>query len=216
MIHLPTVHMCTNFQSSRPHSSQEKCDEKFQCWKLERKKNEIKEQISSSSLIRYTWYICPLSTCVSSFNLLGLTVPKKSVMKNFNVENWREKNEEINGWISSSSLIPVDMIHLPTAHMCTKFQSSRPHSSQEKWWWKILMFERSTELGRFHNMSTENLIRPQGHVTPKWLIQSGWNLKSSKILMPVLVTSKFDGDPIKNEQASLEIPFSHYKSMGNL
>ena len=34
--------------------------------------------------------------------------------------------------------------------------------------------------------------------------------------MPVLVTSKFDEDPIKNEQASLETPFSHYKSMGNV
>ena len=34
--------------------------------------------------------------------------------------------------------------------------------------------------------------------------------------MPVLVTSKFDDDPIKkNERASLETPFSHYKSMGN-
>ena len=33
--------------------------------------------------------------------------------------------------------------------------------------------------------------------------------------MSVLVTSKFDEDPIKNEQASLETPFSHYKSMGN-
>ena len=33
--------------------------------------------------------------------------------------------------------------------------------------------------------------------------------------MPVLVTSKFDEDPIKNECASLEPPFSHYKSMGN-
>ena len=44
----------------------------------------------------YTWYICPLSTCVLSFNLLGLTVPEKSVTKNFNV--WkleRKKNEEI-------------------------------------------------------------------------------------------------------------------------
>ena len=30
--------------------------------------------------------------------------------------------------------------------------------------------------------------------------------------MPVLVTSKFDEDPIKNERASLETPFSHYKS----
>ena len=33
--------------------------------------------------------------------------------------------------------------------------------------------------------------------------------------MPVLVTSKFNEDPIKNEQASLEAPFSHYKSIGN-
>ena len=33
--------------------------------------------------------------------------------------------------------------------------------------------------------------------------------------MAVLVTSKFDEDPIKNEQASLKTPFSHYKSMGN-
>ena len=35
--------------------------------------------------------------CVPSFNLLGLTVPEKRVMKNFIVENWREKNEEIKG-----------------------------------------------------------------------------------------------------------------------
>ena len=33
--------------------------------------------------------------------------------------------------------------------------------------------------------------------------------------MPVLVTSNFDDDPIKNEQASMETPFSHYKSMEN-
>ena len=33
--------------------------------------------------------------------------------------------------------------------------------------------------------------------------------------MPVLVTSKFVEDPIKNERVSLETPFSHYKPMGN-
>ena len=32
-----------------------------------------------------------LSTCVPSFNLLGLTIPKKSVTKNFNIENWKER-----------------------------------------------------------------------------------------------------------------------------
>ena len=33
--------------------------------------------------------------------------------------------------------------------------------------------------------------------------------------MPVLVTSNFDDDSIRNEGASMESPFSHYKSMGN-
>ena len=33
--------------------------------------------------------------------------------------------------------------------------------------------------------------------------------------MPVLVTSNFDDDSIKNEWASMETSFSHYKSMGD-
>ena len=33
--------------------------------------------------------------------------------------------------------------------------------------------------------------------------------------MPVLVTSNFEDGSIKNEQASMETPFSHYKSMGD-
>ena len=33
--------------------------------------------------------------------------------------------------------------------------------------------------------------------------------------MPVLVTSNFDDDLIKNEWVSMETPFSHCKSMGN-
>ena len=43
----------------------------------------------------------------------------------------RKKNEEIKGRISSSSLISVYTIQLPTVHVCTKFQSSRPHSSEK-------------------------------------------------------------------------------------
>ena len=34
--------------------------------------------------------------------------------------------------------------------------------------------------------------------------------------MPVLVISNFDDDSIKNEWAGMEIPFSQYKSMGNV
>ena len=32
--------------------------------------------------------------------------------------------------------------------------------------------------------------------------------------MPVLVTSNFDDDSIKNERASIKTAFSHYKSIG--
>ena len=40
-------------------------------------------------------------------------------------------------------------------------------------------------------------------------------IKLDRAFMPVLVTSNFDDDSIKNERASMETPFSHYKSMGN-
>ena len=40
-------------------------------------------------------------------------------------------------------------------------------------------------------------------------------IKLDQAFMPVLVTSNFDDDSIKNERASMETPFSHYKSMGN-
>ena len=40
-------------------------------------------------------------------------------------------------------------------------------------------------------------------------------IKLDQAFMPVLVTSNFDDDSIKNERASLETPFSHFKSIGN-
>ena len=45
------------------------------------------------------------------------------------------------------------------------------------------------------------------------LIQPKIELKQA--FMPVPVTSNFDDDSIKNERASMETQFSHYKSMGN-
>ena len=38
--------------------------------------------------------------------------------------------------------------------------------------------------------------------------------KLDRALRPVLVTNNFDDDSIKNERASMETSFSHYKSMG--
>ena len=40
-------------------------------------------------------------------------------------------------------------------------------------------------------------------------------IELNRAFMPVLVTSNFDDDSIKNERASMETAFSHYKSMGN-
>ena len=39
-------------------------------------------------------------------------------------------------------------------------------------------------------------------------------IELNRAFMPVLVTSNFDDDLIKNDQASMETPFSYYKSMG--
>ena len=40
-------------------------------------------------------------------------------------------------------------------------------------------------------------------------------IELDQAFMPVLVTSYFDDSSIKNELASIETPFSHYKSMEN-
>ena len=41
-------------------------------------------------------------------------------------------------------------------------------------------------------------------------------IKLDRAFMPVLVTSNFDDDLIKNERASMETPFSHCQSMGKI
>ena len=51
------------------------------------------------------------------------------------------------------------------------------------------------------NSKVSSLIRPEINLV--------------RAFMPVLITSIFDDDSIKNEQASMETPFSHYKSMWN-
>ena len=50
------------------------------------------------------------------------------------------------------------------------------------------------------NSKMSGLIRPK--------------IELNRAFMPVVVTSNFDDKSIKNEQASMETPFSHYKSMG--
>ena len=40
-------------------------------------------------------------------------------------------------------------------------------------------------------------------------------IQFNQAFMPILVASNFDDDSIKNERASMETKFSHYKTMGN-
>ena len=54
----------------------------------------------------------------------------------------------------------------------------------------------------------------QGQVTPKQVSPKP-EIKLDSAFMPLLVTSNFDDDSIKNERASMETAFPHYKSMGN-
>ena len=55
-------------------------------------------------------------------------------------------------------------------------------------------------LSRASHSEVSKLIRPES--------------KLVHAFMPVLVTSNFDDDSIKNERASMETAFSHYKTMG--
>ena len=132
MVHLPTIHVCTKFQSSSPHSFREKCDKKFQCWKLERKKNEENIANSEQSHIPPAIAIRGMlkQFCRCKFLMLANWWDRKKEEKISRPHSYREisdknfkclkigkKNKRIKGWISNSSLIPVYMIHTPTVHV---------------------------------------------------------------------------------------------------
>ena len=55
----------------------------------------------------------------------------------------------------------------------------------------------------------------QGQVTPKREVWLDPKSNSTELLCLSWFTSNFDDDSIKIDWASMEIPFSHYKSMGN-
>ena len=55
----------------------------------------------------------------------------------------------------------------------------------------------------------------QGQVTPKMSGLIRPKIELDRTFMPVLVTSNFDDDSLKNERASMKTPFSHYKSIRN-
>ena len=100
-IHLPTVHVCTKFLLGLtvPEKSVTK---NVNVWKLKRKKWRNKgtnKQQQPDSGIHDTSAHCP--RCVPSFNRLGLTVPEKSVTKNFHFKGYgmtESQNDRITKW----------------------------------------------------------------------------------------------------------------------
>ena len=57
------------------------------------------------------------------------------------------------------------------------------------------------------NLISKNIYMGHGNQRPE--------IKLDRAFMPVLVTSNFDDDSIKNERARMKTPFSQFKSMGN-
>ena len=133
----------------------------FNVWKLERKwrnKGSSKKQQPDSGIHDISAH-CPHMYQVSIFQasqFLRKVWWKISMLKIGEKEKW------IKGWISSSRLIPVYMIHLPTVHVCTNFQSSRPHSSREKWQ-KISMLKIG-EREKWRNKGTNEEQQPDSGI----------------------------------------------------
>ena len=91
--------------------------------------------------------------------------------------------------LCSLSLTPM-MLHI-------KYDQDWPTGFRDIQVQKCEIFRRS----RASNSKISGLIRPKFR-----LVQA---------FMPVLVTSNFNDDSVKNELASMETPFSHHKSIGN-
>ena len=86
---------------------------------------------------------------------------------------------------------------------------SHPNDARHKNWSRLanwLQRYSSSKVWNFRHSRASN-SKMSGLIRPK--------IELNRAFMPVLVTSNFDDDSIKNERASMETPFSHYKSMGN-
>ena len=135
------------FQPSRSHSSWERCDKNilmFENWR-ERKMKKLRDKYVAAAWFWYTGYIHPLSTCAPSFNLLGLTVPEKSVTKNF--DTWIFEKEKIKNKGTHKQQLPGSGIHHTSTHCLHVYQISTFQASQFliKVWQKILIFENWRE-----------------------------------------------------------------------
>ena len=86
--------------------------------------------------------------------------------------------------------------------------SSTPNDATHKIWSRLanwLQRYSSSKVWNFRHSKASN-SKMSGLIRPK--------IELDRAFMSVLVTSNVDDDSIKNEWASMETPFSHYKTMG--
>ena len=84
-----------------------------------------------------------------------------------------------------------------------------PNDATHKIWSRLanwLQRYSSSNVWNFRHSRASN-SKMSGLIRPK--------IEFDQAFMPVLVTSNFHDDSIKNERASIETPLYHYKSMGN-
>ena len=84
-----------------------------------------------------------------------------------------------------------------------------PNDATHKIWSRLANWLQRYSSSKVWNFRHSRAINSKmsGLIWPK--------IELDRAFMPVLVTNNFDDDSIKNERASMETPFSHYKSMGN-
>ena len=84
---------------------------------------------------------------------------------------------------------------------------SHPNDATHKIWSRLANWLQRYSSSKVWNFCHSSNFKMSGRIRPK--------IELDQAFMPVLLTSIFDDDSIKNERSSMETPFSHYKSMGN-
>ena len=98
-------------------------------------------------------------------------------------------------------LSPMCQVNLPQ-NLMQPFP--HPNDATHKIWSRLtnwLQRYSSSKVWNFRHSRASN-SKMSGPIPPK--------IKLDRAFMPILVTSNFDDDSIKNEQASMETPFSHF------
>ena len=119
---------------------------------------------------------------------------------------WRLKWKQVAQRATIAHLSAMCQVNLPQ-NLMQPFP--HPNDATHKIWSRLtnwLQRHSSSKVWNFCHSRASN-SKMSGLIWPK--------IELDRAFIPVLVTSNFDDNSIKNEQASMETPFSHYKSMGN-